>query len=73
MISQPIIKLVIALTLVTQSVVSIPLAEATCRMIGTKNGVPILKCTGTSCCRSTDRRGIASGKTCITKYCVRCP
>ena len=73
--SQPMIKLAIALTLVIQSVVSIPSAEATCRTTGrTINGRPELKCTpgGKSCCRSTGRTKKVRGRIYEIMDCSRC-
>ena len=68
--SQPIIKLAIALTLVIQAVVSIPLAEAACYPTGTNNE---LKCTpGPSCCRWTGRTKKVGGKTYKIMDCSRC-
>ena len=70
--SQPIIKLAIALTLVIQSVVSIPLAEAACRPVGTRGGQTILNCTGPGCCRWTGRYKKVGGKTYKIMDCSRC-
>ena len=68
--SQPIIKLAIALTLVIQSAVSIPLAEAACYPTGKNNE---LRCTpGASCCRYTGRTKTLRGKTYKIMDCSRC-
>ena len=73
--SQPIIKLAIALTLVIQAVVSIPLAEAGCFPTGTRlNGKVVLRCTPgkPSCCRDTGRRRTVRGQTYKIMDCSRC-